>query len=171
MGPGSRGPCTACCAGQHLSRATRTQRTELNFHLVIALPGRQSSCAIVPLCNRGETCAGEMCHAHVCPAAEPRSLLPGDEWAMLTALPGPHPYYEPHQIHPTGNAGITRTQGSQAGCRDGPQRRWILGKSCWFSCLSHLSTSILEEPRPSFITSHFSPSTSRGCCNSYMPLE
>lgn len=63
--------------GQHLSRATGTQGTELNFHLVAALPGRQSSCAIVPLCNRGETCAGETSHAHVCPAAEPRSLCQG----------------------------------------------------------------------------------------------
>lgn len=77
----------------------------------------------MPLCNRGETCAGETCHAHVCPAAEPRSLLPGDEWAMLTALSGPHPHREPHQTHPRGNVGITRAQGSQAGCRDGPQRR------------------------------------------------
>lgn len=139
-GPGSKGPWPARCAGQHLSRATGNQGTELNFHLVFALPGRQSSCAIVPLCNRGETCAGETCHAHVCPAAEPRSLLPGDEWAMLTALSGPHPHREPHQAHPTGNVGVTRAQGSQAACRDGPQRRWILEKSC----LSH-SSSILEE--------------------------
>lgn len=100
--PRSKGLWPARCAGQHLSRATGTQGTELNFHLVFALPGRQSSCAIVPLCNRGETCAGETCHAHVCPAAEPRSLLPGDEWAMLTALSGPHPHREPHKPTPQG---------------------------------------------------------------------
>lgn len=47
---------------------------------------------------------------------------------MLTALPGPHPHHEPHQIHPTGNAGITRTQGSQAGCRDSPQKEMDPGK-------------------------------------------
>lgn len=129
-GPRSRGPWPARCARQQASRATGTPGTELNFHLVIALPGRQSSCAIVPLCNRGETCAGEMCHAHVCPAAEPRSLLPGDEWAMLTALSGPHPHPEAHQTHPMENVGVTRAQGRQAGCRDGPQRRRILGKSC-----------------------------------------
>lgn len=49
---------------------------------------------------------------------------------MLTALSGPHPHREPHQSHPTGNAGVTTAQGSQAGRRDGAQRGWILGKSC-----------------------------------------
>lgn len=98
------------------SPAPREQRV-LNFHLVIALPGRQSSCAIVPLCNRGETCAGEMCHAHVCPAAEPRSLLPGDEWAMLTALPEPHPHQvnlgEPHQTHRQGMLALPGLKGAR----------------------------------------------------------
>lgn len=139
----------------HRHRGNRAQFSP--YHCSSRTSRRQSSCAIVPLCNRGETCARETCHAHVCPATEPRSLLPGDEWAMLTALPGPHSHREPHQTHPTGNAGVTEAQGSQPGCRDSPQRRGILGKSCWFSCLSHSSTSILEERRPSFTTSHFSP--------------
>lgn len=60
-----------------LGRVPRTRSTKLNFHLVTAFPRRHSSCAIVPLCNCGGTCAEEMCGAHVCLAVEPRSLLAG----------------------------------------------------------------------------------------------
>lgn len=60
-----------------LGRVPHTRGTKLNFHLVIALPRRHSSCAIVPLCNCGETCAEETCGAHVCLAVEPRSLPAG----------------------------------------------------------------------------------------------
>lgn len=60
---------------KHLGRVPCTQGTKLNFHLVIAFPRCHSSCAIMPLCNCGETCAEEMCRAHEYPAVEPRSLL------------------------------------------------------------------------------------------------
>lgn len=77
--------CLRCrepaCHGQlaapdkRLGKVLRTRGTKLNFHLVIAFPRRHSSCAIVPLCNCGETCTKETCRAHECPAVEPRSLL------------------------------------------------------------------------------------------------
>lgn len=151
----------------HRHRGNRAQFSPC--HCSSRTSGRQSSCAIVPLCNRGETCAGETCHAHVCPAAEPRSLLPGDEWAMLTALPGPHSHCEPHQTHPIGNAGVTEAQGSQPGCRDGSQRD--PGEE-----LLVLLPQPLVHQHPGGATAklyHFplQPRTSRGCCNSYMPLE
>lgn len=32
------------------------------------------------------------------------------------------------QTHPAGNGSITRARASEAGCRDSPQGRWVLGK-------------------------------------------
>lgn len=72
---GARVPRPARCTGQAPRQGPPHRGTKLNFHLVIAFPRRHSSCAIVPLCNCGETCAEETCRAHECLAGEPRSLL------------------------------------------------------------------------------------------------
>lgn len=156
-----------------LGRVPRTRGTKLNFHLVIAFPRRHSSCAIVPLCNCGETCTKETCRTHERPAVEPRSLLSRGRVAQCqplspalnrTASLTPNPPCGERQHHQSrSERGWVQGQPpGEMGAREG------LSSS---PASSHWSPSILEESRPSLATSHFSPSTPRGCCNSYMPLE
>lgn len=78
---------------------------------------------------------------------------------MPTALPSPPALSQPFSA---GTSSVARAQGSEAGHRDSPQDRQVLqGKVC------PVLPGIPVEHWPSLTASHFIPSTSGGCYDSY----